>query len=171
MFKSPTAYDYVQKPNEIGLCSKARGKISMLGSKEAFLWGWTQSRNEKAHIAPRLNLTRGTPRPLQYPHRAHLGSWLGSCLGLSVSVCDIIGGASIGSVCLRALQGKFGGLFWGRALVSWLAINKKAPRRGSQGAGESFVNNCKNTVAPIELHFGACYVDPRQKQPTQPDST
>jgi hypothetical protein len=53
--------------------------------------------NERGPFAPRLNLTRGRGIPLQYRNGAG-----------SVSVSDIIGGASIGSVCLRALGGKYG---------------------------------------------------------------
>jgi hypothetical protein len=39
-----------------------RGKMThcvMLGVKEAFLWGWTQTRNEKTHLHPTLKSKPG----------------------------------------------------------------------------------------------------------------
>ena len=72
--------------------------------------------NERGAFPSRLTLTRGTPCRLT----THTGHALALGLAGSVSVSDIIGGASIGSVCLRALEGKFGGCFEGRGLVSWL---------------------------------------------------
>jgi hypothetical protein len=76
-------------------------------------------RNEEARIHPRLNLRRGRGIPLRYRHGAR-----------SVSVSDIIGGASIGLSYLRALGGEYGSRIRGGGVLHYIYMRGR--RTGSK---------------------------------------